>query len=145
MHVTLAFLGEQPEDRLHVLQQIGSHAATASAPGTLRLGAAGSFGSRRAPRVLWVGLGGDIDMLRTLHARLSDGLRLSGFPVEDREFSPHVTLARRRQTATGGAPAGWPPTVQPTSFAIFDLTLFESRISPRGATYIPIAKFPLAG
>jgi RNA 2',3'-cyclic 3'-phosphodiesterase len=145
MHVTLAFLGEQPEERLAALRAIGATAAAASRSGVLRLDTAGSFGSRRAPRVLWVGLGGHVDALRALQAHLSDGLRDAQFAVEEREFSPHITLARRRPSATGGAPSGWPPQVHPQAFPLDELTLFESRLSPRGATYHAVAKFAVGG
>ncbi len=145
MHVTLAFLGEQPADRLNALLQIGSVAATAGTPGTLRLGAVGSFGTRRAPRVLWVGLNGELDKLQALYAHLDRGLRDGGFAVEERAFSPHVTLARRRPNATGGAPADWPPQMQAMQFPLQELTLFESRLGPRGATYTPLGRFALGG
>ena len=42
LHVTLAFLGEQPTEKLDVLQQVGGAAASASQTGTLRLGNAGA-------------------------------------------------------------------------------------------------------
>jgi RNA 2',3'-cyclic 3'-phosphodiesterase len=145
MHVTLAFLGEQPEERLSALTSIATAAASASQRGTLHLGAAGSFGSRRAPRVLWVGLSGDLDTLRALQTHLAEGLHAAKFPVEERDFSPHITLARRRPSATGGAPPGWPPGVQTHVFPLDELTLFESRLSPRGARYIPVAKLALGG
>jgi 2'-5' RNA ligase len=146
LHVTLAFLGEQPPDRLGVLQGIGLAAAGASHPGTLRLGEVGSFGSRRAPRVLWVGLDGDLQKVSDLQARLAAGLRQAGFAIEDRPFTPHVTLARRREQARGGPPAGWPPTDRARhTFDIDRLTLFESRLSPRGPTYTPLFHFPLGG
>ena len=147
LHVTLAFLGEQPAERLDVLQQVGTAAAGASRPGTLRLGQAGSFGSRRAPRVLWVGLDGDLQALSDLQARLAVGLHEAGFALDDRPFSPHVTLARRREQARGGPPAGWPPAdrLQPARFALDRLTLFQSRLSPRGPTYTPLSHFPLGG
>jgi len=147
LHVTLAFLGEQPAERLEVLHQVGSAAAGASRAGALRLGEAGSFGSRRAPRVLWVSLDGDLQALSDLRARLDAGLRQAGFALEDRPFGPHVTLARRREQARGGPPAGWPPTDRPrhAAFAMDRLTLFESRLSPRGPTYTPIFQLPLGG
>ena len=145
LHVTLAFLGEQPGERLQELQRIGEVAARDSRPGTLRLGEAGSFGSRRAPRVLWVGLDGDLEAMADLQTRLAAALRQAGFALEDRPFTPHVTLARRREQARGGPPAGWPPTdrLRHTPFAIDHLTLFESRLSPRGPTYTPLFQFPL--
>lgn len=144
MHITLAFLGEQPEGRLPALEQIGAHAASTSRGGHLRLGAAGSFGSRRSPRVLWVDLSGNVQALLELQKNLQEGLRKDSFPTEDRPFRAHITLARRRETATGGAPAGWPPQVEAAEFKLERLTLMQSRLSPRGPTYTPITQFQLS-
>ena len=145
MHVTLAFLGEQPTERLETLESIAARAASATGRGTLALSTAGSFGSKRAPRVLWIGLAGDVERLRGLQQRLAQSLAEEDFPVEEREFSPHITLARRRPAAIGAAPAGWPPHIEATSFEMRELTLFESRLSPRGATYVAVRTFELGG
>jgi 2'-5' RNA ligase len=143
LHLTLAFLGEQPAARLDVLQRVGRAAASHSRPALLRLGEAGSFGAKRGPRVLWVGLTGDLGALEALHGKLANGLREAGFTLEDRPFRPHITLARRRESAAGGAPTGWPPQLAKAQagFEMQHLTLFESRLSPRGATYVPVFKF----
>jgi 2'-5' RNA ligase len=143
LHVTLAFLGEQPEERLDALKTVGNAAAQASSPGHLRLGEPGSFGSRRAPRVLWVGLDGDIASLNALQSRLTQRLREAGFTIEDRAFSPHIALARRRDNARSGPPDGWPPQRLNAQFEMDHLTLFQSRLSSKGPTYIPLFAFPL--
>jgi 2'-5' RNA ligase len=146
MHVTLAFLGQQPAEQLPLLEAIGTSAAAKSHPARLQLGEVGSFGPRRAPRVLWIGLDGEVGALQHLQADLDAGLRQAGFSLEERPFRPHITLARRRDTARSGAPPGWPPDTQLGSraFETRHLTLFESRLSPRGATYVPVAQFALA-
>jgi len=145
MHLTLVFLGEQPAEKLDLLQQAGQSAAGLSRPGRLRLDAAGGFGAKRAPRVLWVSIDGDLAAVSTLQSQLANNLRESGFRLEDdRPFRPHITVARRRESAAGGAPAHWPPALpNRPSFAMDRLTLFESRLSPRGATYVSVAQFPL--
>jgi 2'-5' RNA ligase len=144
LHVTLVFLGEQPEERLGVLNSVAAAAAMASSPGHLRLGDPGSFGPRKAPRVLWVGLEGDLQSLNALQSHLDKRLREAGFSIEDRAFSPHITLARRRDRARSGPPDNWPPaTLQKVQFEMDHLTLFHSRLSPRGPTYIPLSTFPL--
>jgi RNA 2',3'-cyclic 3'-phosphodiesterase len=145
MHVTLAFLGEQPEDTLDTLTRIGAAAANASQPGTLSISQPGSFGPKRAPRVLWVGLGGDLARLHHLHQALSQQLKHHGFPVEDRAFSPHITLARRRERADSGLPPVWPPAAQPKAITapLKQLTLFQSQLSRAGAHYIPVMQFAL--
>jgi RNA 2',3'-cyclic 3'-phosphodiesterase len=144
LHVTLAFLGEQPEDRLAALERIGADAARGTHGGVLNLGQAGQFGPKRAPRVLWVDLGGDIEVLQTLHKHLERGLHEAGFPTEEREFRAHITLARRREMAAGGPPLHWPPDVQHAAFRLAQLTLMQSRLSPRGPTYTPLLQFPFA-
>jgi 2'-5' RNA ligase len=145
LHLTLAFLGEQPAQRLDVLREVGGAAATAARAAVLRLGQAGGFGPRAAPRVLWVSLEGDVSALEALQADLTARLRGAGIMLEDRPFRPHITLARRRESAKHGAPVGWPPTLGPTrpAFSLHTLRLFESRLSPRGATYVVLAEFPL--
>lgn len=143
MHLTLAFLGEQPEDQLSVLQRIGSDVASVSHEGVLRLGKAGSFGSRRAPRVLWIDLDGDVEALIGVQSRLAEQLGRAGFPLEDRPFAPHVTLARRRDGAQGGPPNSWPPEVPHAAIALDELALMQSRLSPRGPSYTPLAKFAI--
>lgn len=145
LHVTLAFLGEQPEERLQALETVGREAASRSHTGVLRPNTAGHFGSARAPRVLWVDLAGDLHALSTLQAKLSEQLKDHGFPTEDRPFRAHITLARRRETARGGPPQTWPPQVDRAQFAMEQLTLMHSRLSPRGPTYTPVFHFPLAG
>jgi RNA 2',3'-cyclic 3'-phosphodiesterase len=147
MHVTLAFLGEQPETSLEELKAIGQRAGAASQPGVLTIAGAGKFGSPRAPRVLWVGLQGNLDALNALQERLAVELRQAGYYLEDRAFSPHITLARRRQQARPGPPPPWPPAHQPGPFKapVDQLTLFQSQLSPSGARYTPLAQFPLTG
>jgi 2'-5' RNA ligase len=145
LHLTLAFLGEQPEERLTVLERVGTEAAAGSRGGVLRLGNAGHFGSSRAPRVLWVDLAGDLEALLGLQHRVDEGLRTQGFPTEERPFRAHITLARRREHASGGPPAGWPPIVEHASFTLNQLTLLQSRLSPRGPTYTPVFQFPIGG
>jgi 2'-5' RNA ligase len=144
LHVTLAFLGEQPAAALESLHQAAAAAAKASRPGALSTGAAGSFGPARAPRVLWVGFHGDLTPLLEAQARLSDELLKAHFALEDRAFRAHITLARRRASASG-APVSWPPATSPPrlSFPMQRLTLFESRLGPAGARYTPVDHFPL--
>jgi 2'-5' RNA ligase len=143
LHVTLAFLGEQPETRLDVLQSVGAAAARASSPAHLKLGESGSFGPRRAPRVLWVGLDGDIASMNALQSHVNGELLEAGFSIEDRPFTPHITLARRRDNARSGPPDGWPPKRLNAAFEMDHLTLFQSRLSPKGASYVPLFTFQL--
>lgn len=56
----------------------------------------GSFGGNK-PRALWAGLKPSESLLRLQRAH-ERAARLAGLPAEPRNFAPHVTLARLRDT-----------------------------------------------
>jgi 2'-5' RNA ligase len=84
-HVTLAFLGEVPAERLPRIEQ-ALDAVTVPKGTELRLRGGGRFGKGRST-VLWAGVDGD---LSTLHRDISERLGML-----DREFTPHLTVAYR--------------------------------------------------
>src|SRR5688572_16626011 len=97
LHLTLAFLGSQPHAALPVLNEIAAATAHSARHTSLTIGSLGSFGPRREPRVLWAGLAGDLEPLHLVRDELVSRLRSQGFEIEERAFSPHITLARRRE------------------------------------------------
>jgi len=145
LHVTLAFLGEQPAEMVPRLEGIAAEVARGSRPSQLRLGEAGSFGPPRAPRVLWIGLGGDLPSLQALQTCLDGDLRQAGVSLEGRAFRPHITLARRRERAGASAPPAWPPRlIEHLPIPLDAVVLFESRLSPRGPSYTPVCRVRLS-
>lgn len=102
-HVTLAFLGEVPDERVARAQAALSAAATAwrstkSAPAgdavpILRLAGGGQFGRGRAT-VLWVGATGDVASVAGLARQVRHALRRARLPCDRKLFRPHLTLAR---------------------------------------------------
>ncbi|MDF3293477.1 RNA 2',3'-cyclic phosphodiesterase [Streptomyces silvisoli] len=91
-HLTLAFLGEVPEESLPDLTARLERAARRHAPLPLRLAGGGRFGDR----TLWVGVEGDVRGLGHLADSLAAGARRAGVEMEDRPFRAHLTLARGR-------------------------------------------------
>ncbi|MBF0206858.1 MAG: RNA 2',3'-cyclic phosphodiesterase, partial [Oligoflexia bacterium] len=67
----------------------------------LQLSGVGFFGSRQAPRVLWVGVEKSV-ALKKLYNKVENILRELRLPPSERKFSPHVTLARFTGEANGG-------------------------------------------
>jgi 2'-5' RNA ligase len=94
MHVTLRFLGDVPSDQLEPIAEAMSRAASFVPPFHLKLGRYGAFPPKGSPRVLWVGLNGDVAAARQLHALLQEALTELGHLPETRPFTPHITLAR---------------------------------------------------
>jgi len=143
IHLTLAFLGEVDEA---ALERLSGELARILLPGfQLGFGAVGCFPDRRRPRVLWVGLEPD-PRLKHLAAYVREAVLACGIPQEERPFSPHITLARLKLSASREADSfldqrqkeKLPP------FPVQEFTLFQSRLTPQGAVHIPLRSFALA-
>jgi 2'-5' RNA ligase len=96
LHVTLRFIGEQDEGRAADIDAALSR-VTASAF-ALWFEGAGEFGTRRRPSLVWAGVRRD-PALAALHAKIDRALVGAGLPPDDRNFHPHVTLGRLRESA----------------------------------------------
>ncbi len=78
IHLTLKFFGNVPDDEIDALARAARAAAAQSAPLQLQVTVAGAFPSPNAPRVVWLGLGGDLLPLTRLYYRPGEGLRRPG-------------------------------------------------------------------
>jgi len=146
IHLTLKFFGNVPEDEIAALAAAARQAAAETTPLQLQVTVAGAFPSPNAPRVLWLGLGGDVVPLTQLFYRLEKAFAALGHPPEGRAFNPHLTLGRVKSPANRDKlarllaklpPLDWPP------FEVKELILFQSVLSPQGSKYTPLGAIPL--
>ena len=110
LHVTLAFVGEVAAGRIDALRAIGASVARDVPPFVLTLDCAGTF---RGTEIAWAGTSSLPPPLAQLGRDLAEALAAEGFAIEQRAFSPHVTLARRCRAAglaTLSAPVTWTVT-----------------------------------
>ena len=145
VHLTLAFLGEVEAARRPAVEQALAEAASAApAPLDLTLEGAGGFPSSRHPRVLWLGVGGDLAGLSSLQAALARALAARGLPGARDRFSPHLTIGRSRSPrgAAGLTPALATPLPR-VAWRVAELVLFESRLGHGPAVHLPLARAPL--
>lgn len=149
IHVTLHFLGDVPAARLAAVGDAVARACEGTPAFTLRLAEAGAYPHTRRPRVVWVGLGGQLDLLIHLQKSVERELAELGFPPEDREFSPHLTLGRVRQNADpeavralGEAVAGL-RIAETQPFRVEAVRVMRSDLRPDGPVYTPLRIVPL--
>ena len=145
-HLTLAFLGNVPNDRLPTLPRLLDAVAADSPPLRLKTGLLGAFPNPRRPRVLWLGLEGDTQLLALTQRRLQDALKADGFPRERRAFNPHITLGRARgkgliplpETALNDQAKG------ALAFEVRDIVLMSSILTPSGPIHTRLHGAPLS-
>jgi 2'-5' RNA ligase len=146
IHLTLKFFGNVPDDEIDTLALAAQEVAATEEPFQLKATIAGAFPSSKAPRVVWLGLGGDVVPLTRLFHHLEKAFAPLGYLPEGRAFNPHLTLGRVKSPANREKlakmlerlpPVDWPP------FTVKELILFQSVLSPQGAKYTPLKVIPL--
>ena len=145
LHVTLWFFGDVDEvvrDRI---------AAEMDSAWTLRafaaaIGNGGAFPPSGAPRVLWLGLLRGAESFEALYGALAQRVAPLGFPAERRPYHPHITIGRVKDARDAGRirEVLRDLTITPMSFEVRAITLFRSRLSPRGSAYEPLLRVPLS-
>jgi 2'-5' RNA ligase len=150
LHITLWFLGEVADaDVPAVLSAL--QPPIAIQPFTLEIGGLGAFPQSGRPRVLWLDVRRGASHLKALNAEVGRRLQPLGFEPERRTYSAHLTLARMRDTTRPSGSAGTlrRALAEVPSDAgqsrVTGVTLFRSRLSPKGATYEPVLRVPLEG
>ena len=143
LHVTLKFLGDTEAPKVKAIEStLGSiHNAQ---PVTLEFRGLGFFPNDERPRVFWAGMEASTN-LKALAEDIDHGLHRMGFPLEDRAFTPHLTLARFN-------PPGLPPKLGSAvsdhasrsfgSLTAREFHLIESKLKSTGAEYTTVKSFP---
>jgi RNA 2',3'-cyclic 3'-phosphodiesterase len=147
LHITLWFIGEVDDPRGEELLRVLNRSFD-EPHFDIDIRGVGAFPPSGVPRVFWLGVRSGGESLRRLHSELAGRLAPLGFEPERRPYSAHLTIARvkdisraigsraiRELLQTIPAVAGrWRTT---------SVTLFRSRLSPKGATYEPLLRIPL--
>lgn len=146
LHLTLKFLGEIRPEQVDGLEPLLADAAEGVPSFGFDVAGAGAFPSLRAPRVLWIGIREPLELVGKLQQNIETALSRSGFPREDRPFHPHVTAGRVK----GPLPPGWGDRfagalsgIRFGSARAASFQLYESWLSPAGATYTVMRDIPL--
>ena len=146
LHLTIRFLGPTPEDQVSAGAKAVGEIAAATPPFDVELSGAGAFPSPERPRVLWIGVATGTTELERLAAAANERLATLGWPVDERPYRAHLTLARsdgvragprlakRLVAAAEGLSIGWRAE---------RLVLFESITGGGPARYIPLTEVPL--
>jgi 2'-5' RNA ligase len=144
MHLTLRFIGEVDrstfEEVIHALGEVEADAFEMTVAGV------GHFPPRGPAKVLWAGVRQN-PALSLLQSRIESALGRAGLEPDNRNFSPHITLARLNHAPVQRVQAylaqhalfAEPP------FMVEAFHLYSSRLTRDGAFHTIEASFPLRG
>jgi 2'-5' RNA ligase len=143
-HVTLAFLGRIPDERLADVVAACAEAASARTSFSVTLDRAGRFPESGTPRVLWLGMGEGATESADLAADVRNALTVRGILFDEKAFRAHVTVARvkdelDRPSARAIVAATEALRLPSLRFMAEAIITFESVLSPKGPRYTPRA------
>lgn len=149
IHLTLKFLGDTSAAQQAAVTAVMQQAATGRKALSLHAAGLGCFPNAARPRVVLIGLGGDVAPLAELAGALDSALDNLGVRREDRPFSPHLTLGRVRQEAAPadvkalGRLVEETPLGEVARWSAGTVSLMRSDLRPDGARYTRLAEVEL--
>jgi len=147
IHLTLKFLGNISPVQVDEIAAAAAQVVVDEPPVTLCPAGLGAFPSNRKPRVIWVGLRGEVERLVNIQAGLEKALEPLGFAQEGRGFRPHLTIGRVKDRRGLQSLIEAMSTQELPEFNSFDadeIILYKSDLRPTGAIYTKLHRMPLA-
>lgn len=124
-HLTLQFLGDTTaEKEQQVIKQLSNIKTQRF---SLTIDSFGTFGQPERPRILWLGVTGEIVWLHHLQKEISKKMAPLGFPIEKRPYHPHLTIARKYRK-TDFSLQQLPAPSTDLSWTVDRFVLYETRL-----------------
>ena len=147
LHVTLSFAGALNDAQLaEICSQAHAVASSVEAFDFDVIGLSCQPTQGRSPRMIWADIQDGTGRLTLLQELLNDVLESMGLRQENREFHPHVTLARIK---TCNNPAALRDKARELSIMDFgvqhahEIVVYSSHLLRTGPQYRPVARFEL--
>ncbi len=148
IHLTILFLGSVDEDAISDIEEKVNVVVRGFSAFKIKLNAVGTFPHWKRPRVIWIGLDGDIGKLSNFRNDLQEKLKILGFIPEKRPFQPHLTLGRFKRSLDRDADIqrildSRYHTLNSELYYLDELVLYKSDLKPEGPVYTKMATWPL--
>lgn len=150
MHLTVKFLGDINMAQIEPIRESVAKAIGQQVEFSLAVQGLGVFPSLRSPRIIWAGITEGGEQIAALARALDEALEPLGFPGEDREYTPHLTLARVKDHSreVGQALVTHGHLAAPWIFGtlpVRQVGLFQSERKLSGSVYTKLWEVPLVG
>jgi 2'-5' RNA ligase len=148
IHLTLKFFGNIEDLRIDPIFKSIEKPIQNTLPFSLKVRGVGAFPQMKNPRVIWMGLVEEREVLSSLQKQIETQLEKIGFQPEDRSFHPHLTLGRMRSSRGKGDLVGRMEKYKEEEFGdlqVERVVLFKSDLRPSGPIYTPLGDVKLGG
>lgn len=145
LHITLAFLGDAPEAKIQAANELIDAALNKTTTFKMKIDHLGIFGRKDSPRIFWAGLE-ESKELNDVRAAVFTACVDSGFTLETRPFSPHITIARKwvgEEAFKADQLEALNPFKEELTFHAERVVLYKTHLG-KSPKYEPITLFPLA-
>ncbi|MCX6580906.1 MAG: RNA 2',3'-cyclic phosphodiesterase [Candidatus Aminicenantes bacterium] len=145
LHVTLKFIGEAPVEKYKQIETLLTGTDFNTDAIDLNITGCGKFGKSPDLNIFWVGLEKN-RKLEDMFNRIENTLEKAGIPKEDRQFKPHITVARNKKLFNFKS---FFQLIEQdgsrliTGTAVTHFQLFESRLTPEGPIYTILKEIAL--
>lgn len=144
-HITLVFLGDTDEKRIEAIENVLGKECTGFGNFEIVLKSIGVFRNLTDARIIRADIH-QADRLIELNSRISGDLKNAGFEIEDRPFSPHLTIGRIKSLKDRNALKlliDEYRDVELQKIRVEKIILYESILKQSGPEYRPVSTFML--
>ena len=137
IHITLRFIGPTAPGEVDKINRLLREISGQNSDLSLTVSGTGCFPKKERPRILWLGVDGDVAELKLLVEMINSEMDQLGYPQEERNYSPHITIGRIRypQKVTPDVTDFLSAQYEPISWNIPKIILYQSELLPSGAIY----------
>jgi len=138
IHLTLKFLGNIGREQIDPIETAILKAVADFKPLSLAAKGVGVFPGIKRPRVIWIGVSGQAQLLIQLQKSIDQQLTTIGFARENRSFKAHLTIGRVKGRINPGHLAdaiGETTGFEPEPFTADRVILYQSDLQPAGPIY----------
>jgi len=149
IHLTLVFMGDVEVNEIPTIKEEVEKVCLTCDAFDISLKGLGCFPHMRKPRVIWIGLDGNLERMSFFRDTLQECLMPFGIKEEKRRFKPHLTLGRFRKPKRTSSEelellSSYGDVASPVC-SLTELVLFKSELNPGGARYTRLGVWPLLG
>lgn len=147
IHLTLRFIGDLKEEKFSFLEKLISTIAKKYPKQNLQFDKWLAFPERGPVRIVALGSSRPLEEIKLIAQELDKGCVELGSASEDRDFVPHITLARVKDDHSHGELRKIINNLPnpEVSLSANALILYRSHLKPEGAEYEKLSAYPLIG